>query len=190
MPASHTAFIARICKLTRLLHWHPPPPPPLPAPLRALHCEPFPAMCATSFACAAYYQRAQKSIGFFYLQERIDAVESSRIEYDSSRKELASAREAQLKHARKTDGKVDATLQAHEAQAESILAGALSYSKYFEANVFQSQRFLKSVSDVYLKYEIWCWGSALMLEEHFICGARLKLWSSKLKLAGMLEYVK
>mmetsp|Transcript_1929 Transcript_1929/g.5736 ORF Transcript_1929/g.5736 Transcript_1929/m.5736 type:complete len:411 (+) Transcript_1929:155-1387(+) len=57
-----------------------------------------------------------------HLKERIDAVESSRIEYDSSRKELASAREAQLKHARKTDGKVDATLQAHEAQAESILA--------------------------------------------------------------------
>lgn len=49
-------------------------------------------------------------------------MEHSRLEYDSSRKELASAREAVLKHARKTDGKSDPGLESQEAQAENILA--------------------------------------------------------------------
>jgi len=56
------------------------------------------------------------------LQTRISSVEHSRLEYDSSRKELASAREAVLKHARKTDGKSDPGLESQEAQAETILA--------------------------------------------------------------------
>ena len=58
------------------------------------------------------------------MQTRIGSVEHSRLEYDSARKDLGAARDAQLKHARKTDGKVDANLQAQEAQAETILASA------------------------------------------------------------------
>ena len=58
------------------------------------------------------------------MQTRITAVEASRIEYDGARKDLAIAREAQLKHARKTDGQVDGSLQAHDTRAESVLAGA------------------------------------------------------------------
>lgn len=49
-------------------------------------------------------------------------MEHARLEYDSSRKDLGAARESILKHARKTDGKSDPQLEAHEAQAETILA--------------------------------------------------------------------
>lgn len=55
------------------------------------------------------------------LKTRITAVEASRIEYDGARKDLAVAREAQLKHARKTDGQVDGSLQSHDTRAESVL---------------------------------------------------------------------
>lgn len=58
------------------------------------------------------------------MQTRITAVEASRIEYDGARKDLAVAREAQLKHARKTDGQVDGSLQSHDTRAESVLNGA------------------------------------------------------------------
>lgn len=58
------------------------------------------------------------------MQTRITAVEASRIEYDGARKDLAVAREAQLKHARKTDGQVDGSLQSHDTRAESVLTGA------------------------------------------------------------------
>ncbi len=57
------------------------------------------------------------------VQTRITAVEASRIEYDGARKDLAVAREAQLKHARKTDGQVDGSLQSHDTRAESVLNG-------------------------------------------------------------------
>jgi hypothetical protein len=57
-----------------------------------------------------------------HIKVQISATEAMRHEYDSARKDVASAREAILKHARKTDGREDPSLLAHEAQAETILA--------------------------------------------------------------------
>jgi hypothetical protein len=57
-----------------------------------------------------------------HIKVQISAVEAARHEYDGARKDVAACREAILKHARKTDGREDPNLNAHEAQAETILA--------------------------------------------------------------------
>jgi hypothetical protein len=69
------------------------------------------------------------------IKTRIASVEHARLEYDSARKDLASAREAILKHARKTDGRSDPALEAAEAQAESILATKRDYYIQLEETV-------------------------------------------------------
>jgi hypothetical protein len=56
------------------------------------------------------------------MKTRIGEVESMRQEYDVSRKEVADARNAQLKHVRKTDGKNDPALDTAEASANKVLA--------------------------------------------------------------------
>lgn len=57
-----------------------------------------------------------------HMKLRIASVEGTRLEYDSARKDLGAARDASLKHARKTDGKIDPSLVSEESRAEAVLA--------------------------------------------------------------------
>ena len=56
-----------------------------------------------------------------HLQTRLAGVEAALGDYDGARKDVAAKRRAELKHARKTDGRTDAQLEADEAAAEAVM---------------------------------------------------------------------